>query len=135
LKFENRWNKWKLKALVLKFKVQVLNPLSLFSKTLDILSTSPSSTQERENKSTSIWVRSSLELVIWISLICNNWIFPVQMGSKVVSWASVSPRCPKSVSMRGNGELLELRLLETGFLSHFQNKMSRFWRLAKEKKF
>ena len=26
----------------------------------------------------------------------------------------------------GNGELLELRLLETGFLSRFQNKMSRF---------
>jgi hypothetical protein len=34
----------------------------------------------------------------------------------------------------GNGELLELRLLETGFLSRFQNKMSRFWHLAKEKK-
>ncbi len=35
----------------------------------------------------------------------------------------------------GDNHLLEIRLLETGFLSRFQNKMSRFWRLAKEKKF
>jgi hypothetical protein len=35
----------------------------------------------------------------------------------------------------GDNHLLEIRLLETGFLSRFENKMLRFWRLAKEKKF
>jgi hypothetical protein len=35
----------------------------------------------------------------------------------------------------GDNHLLEIRLLKTGFLSRFQNKMSRFWRLAKEKNF
>ena len=48
--------------------------------------------------------------------------YPVKL---IISlWSQASKRSTNV--KRGNGELLELRLLETGFLSRFQNKMSRF---------
>jgi hypothetical protein len=39
---------------------------------------------------------------------------------------SITDSIEHNLETMGNGELLELRLLETGFLSRFQNKMSRF---------
>jgi hypothetical protein len=52
---------------------------------------------------------------------CTN----VLSGKLIISlWSQASKRSTNI--NRGNGELLELRLLETGFLSRFQNKMSRF---------